>query len=514
MQGWRLQLLSVLSGVWQYRWWGLATAWVVCVVGWLGVAAIPNTYQSEAKVYIDTDSLLRPLLNGLTVETDTAQQISVMLHTLLTDPNVERVVRVTNPNAAHMSRGEMHDAIGAIVKNVQLRDLGTKNLYAISYSDSDPATAQAVDQALLSVLVDSNIGLDRRDTDDASGFLDNQIAEYERKLQEADQRRADFKTSHLAFFASSNDIVTAKTAVVQAQSELDDAVSRRNSLQGQIATTPALIDIDSPAPVVIGGTGAPPNKRAQLAEARAKLDELRAHYTDSYPDVVAEKQLIAKLESDIAKPSAAAIGDSQVSNPAYIMLRTKLADEEIAVAVAREHLSTAQKHLDDAEKTAATAIGVQRQYEGLDRDYTVLHDNYEKLLQRREAASMTRAVGDQQSSITFRVVDPPLKPSRPVAPNRILLNLLILLTGIGAGGGAAFLFSRSSGKFISVGQLTEAIALPVIGVITVARTAADIARARRAASFFAMSAGMLVVGYLVVLFFFHTYVDSIRGSLV
>lgn len=515
MQGWRLRLLGILSGTWQYRWYGLATAWLVCLVGWLVIAAIPDNYRSSAKVYIDTDSLLRPLLSGLAVQQDPEQQISVMLHTLLTDPNVERVVRVTNPNASHMSRGQMHDAIAAITKNVELRDLGTKNLYEISYTHSDPATAQAVDQALLSVLVDSNIGLDRRDTDDARGFLDNQIAEYERKLQEADQRRADFKTSHLAFFANGNDIVTAKNNVTQAQSALDDAMSRRNSLQAQIASTPALIDIDAPSPVVIGGASAP-NKRAQLAQARAKLDELRAHYTENYPDVVAEKQLIAHLEAEIAKPSngAAGTGDTQVSNPAYVMLRTKLADEEISVAVAREHLDTAQKRLEDAEKSAAQAIGIQREYEGLDRDYNVLHDNYQKLLERREAASMTRAMGDQQSAITFRVVDPPLKPNRPVAPNRILLNLLVLFAGIGAGGSVAFLMSRTSGKFLSVDQLSEAIALPVLGVVTVARTAADLARARRAASFFAMSAGMLVVGYLVVLFFFHTYVDTIRGSLI
>ena len=513
MQSWRLRLLSMLSGAWQFRWYGLAAAWGVCLIGWIGIAAIPDTYESSAKVYIDTDTLLRPLLQGLTVSTDTEQQINVMLHTLLTDPNVERVVRVTNPKAVSMSRSQMHDAINAIVQNVSLRDLGTKNLFAINYRDSNPNTAQSVAQALLSVLVDSSVGVNRRDSDDVRGFLDTQIAEYERKLQEADQRRADFKTSHLNFFANSNDIVSAKTAVQQAQSALDDATERRNSLQSQLASTPQLIDIDAPSPAM-GVTGMPANRRAQLAQARAQLDDLRAHYTDSYPDVIAQKQLISRLEKEIAHPTGPSTGDSQVSNPAYVMLRTKLADEEISVAVAREHLDNAQKRLEDAEKTAAVAINIQREYEGLDRDYNVLHGNYEKLLERREAASMTRAVGDQASSIVFRVVDPPIKPNRPVAPNRILLNFMVLLGGIGAGGAVAFLLSQASGKFLSVDQLSEAIALPVLGVITVARTAADMARARRAASFFAMGTGALVVGYLIVLFFFHTYVDAIRGSIV
>ena len=57
MQNWRPELFAYLGAIWQYRWQGLAAAWVVCVLGWLGVAIIPNTYKSTAQVYIDTHIL-------------------------------------------------------------------------------------------------------------------------------------------------------------------------------------------------------------------------------------------------------------------------------------------------------------------------------------------------------------------------------------------------------------------------------------------------------------------------
>lgn len=107
MQSWKVQLLSHLSSAWQYRWYGIATAWLICLAGWIGVGAMPDVYQSEAKVYIDTDTLMRPLLKGLAVSTDPDQQVSVMLRTLVTRPNIEQVVRLTDPNAASMSAAAM-----------------------------------------------------------------------------------------------------------------------------------------------------------------------------------------------------------------------------------------------------------------------------------------------------------------------------------------------------------------------------------------------------------------------
>jgi polysaccharide chain length determinant protein (PEP-CTERM system associated) len=514
MQSWRLQLLGLLGGGWQYRWYGLAAAWIVCLVGWVVVAFIPDVYQSSAKVYIDTDTVMRPLLKGLVVATDTEQEISVMLRTLFTAPNIERVVRVTNPKASSMTPSQMQDAISNLTQNVTLKASGTKNLYTVGFSDSNPAYAQSVAQALLSVMVDSNVGDQRRESDDARSFLDSQIANYERKLQDIDKRKADFKAAHLNVFLDGNDLDTAKAAVAQAQGQVAEVAARRNSLRAQLGATPATIDVNAPAPINLGGAGTVSDKRQQLGMARAKLEELRAHYTDDYPDVVIQRQLVEHLKAELANKTVKEEDPNLqgISNPAYIMLRTKLADEEVNMAVAQEHLAAAQKRLDEAGSNAAESILIKRQYETLDRDYQALHTNYESLVERREAANLSQAAGDTQSSMVFRVVDPPITPNRPVEPNRILFNLLVLLAGLGAGAGMAVALGQVSGRFLTMEQLSEAFALPVLGTITIARTAADMARARRATSFFAAGTGLLVAGYMVVLMFFHTYVQTIGGG--
>jgi polysaccharide chain length determinant protein (PEP-CTERM system associated) len=516
MQSWKLQLLSLLGGGWQFRWYGLAAAWLVCVLGWAVVALIPDEYQSSAKVYIDTDTLMRPLLKNIVVATDTQQEINVMLKTLMTAPNMERVVRVTNPRADRLTTSQMQDAVANLTENVSLKALGTKNLFGVGYSDANPIYAQSVAQTLLSVMVDSNVGDQRRESDDARSFLDTQIASYERKLQAIDKRKSEFRAQHLDVFTTGNDVDTIKNSIVQAQSQIDEVSAKRNSLASQLHSTPATLDINGPAPMNVGGAGTVDNKRQQLGQARAKLDDLRAHYTDDYPDVVIQKQLVARLTAQISQKSKPEEDPNlqSVANPTYLMLRTKLADEEVNLAVARDHLGSAQKRLDEATKHASESITIRQQYDNLDRDYQALKKNFEALVERREAANITQAAGDQQSTMVFRVIEPPTVPNRPSAPNRLLFNFLVLIGGIAAGGAAAVALGQVSGRFLTVEQLSEAFALPVLGAVTIARTAADMIRARRDMSFLAAGAGLLVVGYLIVLFFYHTLVQSTGGSII
>lgn len=516
MQSWKLQLLGLLGGGWQFRWVGLGIAWLVCLAGWISVALIPDAFQSSAKVYIDTDTLMRPLLRGIVVSTDTQQQIDVMLRTLLTAPNMERVVRATNPKSADWSVPKMQDAVAQLTDNVKLKALGTKNLYQIGFTDPNPAYAQSVAQTLLSVMVDSNVGDQRRESDDARQFLDQQITAYEKKIQDADKRKADFRASHLDVFFGGNDIDEAKGDIVKAQQTVDEVSARRNSLRAQLGATPATLDINGPAPIQVGGAGTIENKRQALGQARAKLDELRSRFTEDYPDVVAQKQLVDRLKKQIAEKgnSDEESGLQSVANPAYLMLRTKLADEEVNLAVARDRVTEAQKRLDEAGKNVGASIAIRRQYENLDRDYQALKKNYEALVERRESANISQAAGDQQSSMVFRVIEPPTLANRPASPNRIVLNLLVLLGGFGIGLASAMALGAVSGRFLTMEQLGQAFALPVLGAVTIARTAADMVRMRRSASFFAAGAGALVGGYLIVLVFFHTNVSSIGGSLL
>jgi polysaccharide chain length determinant protein (PEP-CTERM system associated) len=419
-----------------------------------------------------------------------------------------------------MSSTQMQDAVTSLRKHISLKNLRTRDLYSISYTDRDPRYAQSVAQTLVSVLIDSSLGGQRRDADKVGSFIENQIAAYEQKLVAADKRRADFKTAHLDFFSSTpngeriggaGDVVAAQAAVTAAQNALNEAIGRRDSLETQLHATPQTLNVDSPLPATMDRTGTAINQRAQLAAAIAKLNMLRTQYTENYPDVLAQKRLIARLKSEKSDDAA---GTEGISNPGYVMIMSKLADTKSEVAVDQRRLEDATKRLEDAKKVAAKAITVQREYENLDRDYQVLHKNYEELVSRRESAKITQAAGDQQSSVVFRVISPPVKPDRPVAPNRLLLNAAVLFLAIGAGAGLAFALGQFAGTFMNVGQLKDAFELPVMGAVTMVRTGADISGALRSNALFATGLAVLLLVSAIVLYRFNVPLAGDKGPML
>ena len=90
------QVFSYLWGVWRHRWLALAIAWVVAIAGWLWVWSMPESYVARARVYVDTNTVLRPLLAGLAIQPDHENRIGLLSRTLLSRPNLEKLMRMTD----------------------------------------------------------------------------------------------------------------------------------------------------------------------------------------------------------------------------------------------------------------------------------------------------------------------------------------------------------------------------------------------------------------------------------
>ena len=56
------QLLGYARGMWKFRWPSLALAWIVTLIGVAMVYRIPDQYEASARIYVDTQSILKPLM--------------------------------------------------------------------------------------------------------------------------------------------------------------------------------------------------------------------------------------------------------------------------------------------------------------------------------------------------------------------------------------------------------------------------------------------------------------------
>jgi polysaccharide chain length determinant protein (PEP-CTERM system associated) len=477
----RETLMSYVDAIWRRRWSGMLMAWFVCVAGWVVVAVMPNRYTSEARIYVDTDTLLAPLLQGLAVRPNVDQQIQIMQRTLLSRPNLEQVLRMTDLDLTAQTVKEREALIDRLQKHTSIRPDNARNLFLLNHNDPDPRTAQRVVQSLLTLFVEGQLGSKRRDMVQAQAFLEQQIREYETNLQAAEQRLAEFKQRHMDILPSgggsfSNRVSNAETEREKMVLELAEAKLRRDNLKQQLASTPQFLSLEGTAPAGGGPSVEAIALRSRIQDTQRQLEQLRSRYTDQHPDVVAARRNLDSMQQQFATEGGLgrAAGTrrtvTQVPNVVHEQVKLKLVDEETKVSGMERRVEQANQEIARLKMLAQRAPEVEAQLSNLNRDYSVLKLNYEQLLNRRESARLAQAAEERTDTVQFRIVDPPRVPADPSAPNRTLFFSGVLLAGFGAGVVFALLLAQFDDTFSSSNRLKQAFNLPVLGTVSILQT--------------------------------------------
>jgi polysaccharide chain length determinant protein (PEP-CTERM system associated) len=500
------QAIPLLHAVWRHKWLGVATAWLVCTAGWIGVALVPTKYESSARVYLNADPLLTPLLKGLAADTDPTRQLDFMQRTLLSRPNLEQLVRLTDLDIGVTNAEQKEALYKRLASDVSVAPI-TLNLLTLSYRDQDPNTAKNVVQALLTIFAEKTAGSSRADMDNAQRFLDTEINSYRDQLRAAEKRRSDLAQKYPDIVSnrapdsaadgdgSLSRLDQARAAVNRLKLELADTLTKRDALQKELAAVPPTLSVERGPQIVVNGRLGPIDERLQ--EVRRNLDNLLLKYTEDHPDVKAARKQIAQIEAEGAKSSGGA-GKSgggttkgEIANSVYEQIKVRLVDTEAALAAVQRRLDEAQSDEERIQKVAASAPGVLVQAQDLDRDYSILKRNYQELVARREATAIANAADTKTEKIQFRIVDPPQVPILPAAPNRPMLVSMVLLFGIGGGLAVPLALTQIDRSFATIGQLRN-LGLPILG--SVSRLSLGAARRRAVIQL----AGVCVSGFLLI----------------
>jgi polysaccharide chain length determinant protein (PEP-CTERM system associated) len=503
--------LGYLRGMWHRRWIGLAAAWIVAIVGVATVYKIPEKYEATARVYVDTESLLRPLLAGLAIQPNLEQQVALISRTLVSRPNIEKLLRLADLDLNVRTASERDELIDQIVRTIKLDGSSSTNLYLISYRDQQPARARRVVQSLLTIFMESSLGDKRQDTQTAVKFLDDQIKRYEESLRTAENRIKDFRLKYLGVSGRDSDFFTRmgklSSDIESAKVELQSAEESRAAYKREA--------VDEAPPTLIPDDGAvgtdavaTPEIDVRLASLRHDLDTLLRKYTDEHPDVVATKRLIAQLEEQRrveveAKRKAAAAAavrrtpSGQDQNPVTQQMRISLADAEANVAAMKAKVSGLQAQYDQLKAQASLVPKIETDYTQLVRDYDIQKKTYDNLVSRRESALMGKDVQDTGGA-QFRVIDPPRVSPKAVAPNRLALLGVVLLLALGAGTAASFVASQVAPTFHDARTLRDVTNRPILGMISMLPNDALLRARRRSAWLFAGGLSGLFASFAAV----------------
>jgi polysaccharide chain length determinant protein (PEP-CTERM system associated) len=545
-----LQLKSLLRSFWLHRWLGLGVAWLIGILGAATVYIIPDQYEANAKVYVDTQSILKPLMRDLAVQPNVDQQITMMSRTLLSRPNIEKVIRMSDMDVRARTPAERDRMIDDLLKNVEMRVAGGTNLYQIIYKNRNQEEAKRVVASLLTLFVEQNLGDKRKDSDQARRFIDEQIKVYEQKLVSAENALKEFKLRNMEtmpgqrtdYFSRMNDL---GGTLNQAKLELREAEMARDAIKRQIGSEPptiAVADIEPIAPANSGASAAQfpsqgsadPLLEQRLVTLRKSLDDMRLRFTDEHPDVRGAKRIIEQLEEQrkeqieastaaIARArsaaqraaeskgsgSPAAASAATKPNPVYEQMRVSMAESEAQIAALRARVGEFEGRVGRLQGLAAAVPKVEAEFSQLNRDYDINRDNYQKLLARREAAQISGEMDASSGVAEFRVIEPPRVNPRAVWPNRPQLLGVAFLAALGAGGLATVIRSQLSPVFTDRRALRSVLNVPMLGTVSLIRTGAYRNAQRKSMLVFALGVAALFGTFIVALTYF-----SIKSGLL
>ena len=450
-------------GVWRRRWIVAAVAWAATLAGFFALWLIPDKFESDAVVYVQTETVLDPVMNGVTARPNYEKRVEVMKLQLLTRPNVEEIIyragldKEATAKNPREKRAQMEKLIDWVESEISITS-PQEMYFEISYKNSDPEIARNVVDAALNLLIEQDLGASISENEEARKRLDAEIAAFDERLTAKEQEVAAFRRRHAEELAliegndRSRDLMEA---------ELSRVTDELALAERRVATARSLL-----------ATARSASSSNELEKLRVELAGLRSQYQEDYPDIEAVKARIAVLEAQGANATP--------SDPEYKRLSADVRASQDVVAAMTERQKRLRADLDALAVTIGQAPRVVADLQRIERDYEQTRKNYEELIERRDRLSITANLGAGSQGVAYRVFERPEASLIPASQQfRILLIAFVLLAALAAGVSVALALTWMQKSFTQTAELQTAFGLPVLGALSEVRSDAVIAERMR-----------------------------------
>ncbi|HTU67456.1 MAG TPA: XrtA system polysaccharide chain length determinant [Steroidobacteraceae bacterium] len=518
------KILADLQGALRYKWHALIVAWVVCLIGWFVIFTLPDRYETRAQIYVDTSSILKPLLQNIAVSPNTENAADLVRRALLARPTLEKVADTTGLiQRAGNNADEQEHLLLKLEQDLTINGDNKSNVYTIVYADRNPKMAQSVVASLLDTFVHDSLGVSRTDTRNAQEFLKQQVAEYEQRLSESESKLADFKKEHIGLMPDQrgdyfNRLQAELTSNNTLQTSLAVASRQRDELRRKITG----ISSDGAVPNMPSDSQiqAATQLDTQIQDSKRQLEALLLRFTDKHPDVIALRDTITRLEARRrtelggVRATTVAGGSGANSGVDAVMqsLQIQLNNADVQVAALQAEVGQSNARVGELRRALTTGPEVEAQLASLNRDYAVIKGTYDALLQRFESARISDRA-DQSEDVRFRMIEPPRVPVQPSAPMRGVLMVAILFFGAIVGVAVALGLNLANPVFVAPRSITDVLKLPVLGVVSTFAGAAEALVQRRRRLALAGTFGLLLVTFVGLAAVSHAGSRLLRSSL-
>jgi polysaccharide chain length determinant protein (PEP-CTERM system associated) len=496
---------SLLRAVWKHKVLGAALALAVSGGGIAAIFELPPIYQAEALILVDPQKIPERFVTS-TVNTDIQDRLATINQEVQSSTHLQKIIDEFSLYPKQRLTRTPEEIVELMRKDIQTvleKGIGGNRpgAFRIIYQGADPIIAARVVDRITNFYIEENHRSRELQAEGTSAFIENQLRDAKKTLDEQELAVAQYKLSHNGELPQQEASLNAALSRLQMELQANqDAVSRAEQskllLQGSLAAAEASLAaltrparaLQPTAPAISMELQNQSHPLSTSQEIEAQIAQTRLRYGPSHPD---RKRLEAQLEAsrrrekeEAANPSAAASTDAP---PVPTAPKSSEAEEEqvseqttIQRAQINEHIATlksqvaaTEREIQDRRAEGQQILRESTSYQhrieqlpvrdlqmaSLTRNYEFSKAYYNSLLTKKTEAEMATDLEKRQKAETFRVLDPARPPTRPVKPRRKLLSAVSVLVGFTLGIAAAIGRELQAGVLLGEWELPAGTAI-------------------------------------------------------
>lgn len=383
-------------------------------------------YRAAATIFVDDQSVLRPLMEGSAVSKKAPDRIDMARQVIYSRKILGELVADEKLWGAAAKTPEGQEALIAELRKAIVVQPRGDNFFAVSYSDSAPGKTFQVTNKLTQLFVQETESSSRLESRTAYEFVDKQVKAYQAQLQASEERLKKFLAENKdgTEADAQGRIAGLQRDIEQTQIQAREILAQNAALKAQIQGESRLVSMDTRGQAY----------RMRIQELQSKLENLRLVYHDTYPDIVSLKQQISDLQAGLAsemnQPIAPQSPQEASMNPIYQELRTQLAKSEAQLDTLRSRENSLKALLQEEHARMARIQEKKAVLAELTRDNQVNQEIYNDLLRRREKARVSMRLDVEGQGLSYRVHEPPVYPIAPDGPRFLHFASAGLLLGL------------------------------------------------------------------------------------
>lgn len=445
--------------------------------------SLPNIYRSETRLLILPQQVPRHFVTP-TITTQIDQRLQAVSEQVRSRSRLEQLVLEYDLYPDLRQTGLMDDVIQRMNVDIQVglertagKDPSSGTILKVAYESTDPAKAKAVVDRLSAMFNEANMRDREVLAQGTDQFLEAELEEARRRLEERDRAIEEYKRRHP--WDQADMVENNRWALVNAQQHLQNHLNAVGSARDRLLFLEKTVaDLEAMVPEVTAPPtpDAPATAAAQLEAARAQLRGLELRFTPDHPDIQRAQRVVKELEEKAAAEALTA-PVSPAGAPASGERSQRLANMRHEIDKLKRTVAGA-----DAEELRLRGIIAemngriqnlpvrQREMKELTRDYELIRERYNDLMKKKETSRIAMNLEDKQIGEQIRTLEPARQPQRPIRPDRQRINLLGALIGLGLGLGLSALLEYRDTSLRTDEDVVAALALPVLALVPVMQT--------------------------------------------